>query len=55
MKLTLTTLAATLMATGAIAQTTVQSCNREVTFDGSVTLNNQNANLTKIYFYKLLI
>ena len=33
MKLTLTTLAALMIAGSAFAQTTVQSCDREVTFD----------------------
>lgn len=49
MKLTLTTLAALLMAGSAIAQTTVQSCNREVTFDAppQAAISN-DVNLTEM-------
>lgn len=49
MKLMLTTLAATLMATGAIAQTTVQSCDRSVTFDAppQAAISN-DVNLTEM-------
>ncbi|MBW4964115.1 ABC transporter substrate-binding protein [Sulfitobacter sp. CW3] len=49
MKLTLTTLAALLMAGSAMAQTTVQSCNREVTFDAppQAAISN-DVNLTEM-------
>jgi len=49
MKLTLTTLAALLMAGSSIAQTTVQSCNRVVTFDAppQAAISN-DVNLTEM-------
>lgn len=49
MKLIFTTLTATLLSTAAIAQTTVQSCNREVTFDTPPTAAISNdVNLTEM-------
>ncbi|MEM7472144.1 MAG: ABC transporter substrate-binding protein [Pseudomonadota bacterium] len=49
MKLTLTTLGAALMASAAVAQTTVQSCNRAVTFDTPPTAAISNdVNLTEM-------
>ncbi len=49
MKLNLTTLAALLMAGSAMAQTTVQSCDREVTFDAppQAAISN-DVNLTEM-------
>ncbi|MEL6645642.1 MAG: ABC transporter substrate-binding protein [Pseudomonadota bacterium] len=49
MKLTTTTAAFCLLASGALAQTTVQSCNREVTFDAPPTAAISNdVNLTEM-------
>ena len=49
MKLTTTTIGLCLLASGALAQTTVQSCNREVTFDAppSAAISN-DVNLTEM-------
>ncbi|MEO1788809.1 MAG: ABC transporter substrate-binding protein [Pseudomonadota bacterium] len=49
MKLTASTLGFCLLASGALAQTTVQSCNREVTFDAppSAAISN-DVNLTEM-------